>query len=80
MTKKQAPPDTFARRLHSLLAEAGMTAYRLAQLAGLPNQTVCRYLNGEREPTYANAVKLARALAVSVEVFADTVPAKEQPQ
>ena len=77
--KKQAQLDTFAVRLGILLVRADMTTYRLAQLAGLPKQTVGRYLKGEREPTYANAVRIARALEVSVEAFADTVPLLEKP-
>ena len=72
--KKNPSPDTFAIRLKRLLLEADLSAYRLAQLAELPHQTVQRYLSGKREPKFANAVRLARALGLSVEIFADTVP------
>ncbi len=64
-------PDTFATRLQKLLAKAEMTPYRLAQLCGLPPQTMNRYVNGCREPTFKNVLKIARALGASLSAFDD---------
>jgi len=70
-----AKKPTFAVRLKQLLAEADITAYRLAQLAGLPKQTVNRYMSG-RMPTLENALRIARALDKSLSVFDDVdIPA-----
>jgi hypothetical protein len=55
-----------------------LTEAALAKLAGLPFSTVHAYGLGDREPSYANAVKLARALGVSVAVFEITVPMTKQ--
>ena len=69
MNAMKAKTITFAARLQELLDEAGMSGYRLAELSGLPRQTVSRFLRGERQPTLANAGRIARALGVSLSVF-----------
>jgi hypothetical protein len=44
---------------------------RLAAASGLPFATVHNYGLGRRAPSLANAVRLARALGVTCEAFAD---------
>jgi transcriptional regulator with XRE-family HTH domain len=63
------PPqlETFATRLNALRLEAGWSIYRLAKNSALSKNTVTHYIKGEREPTFANAVKLADALGVSLD-------------
>jgi DNA-binding XRE family transcriptional regulator len=65
---------TFAQKLRKLRDAAGLTETALANKAGLPFATVHAYGYGARQPTLANAVRLARALTVSVAVFEVTVP------
>lgn len=66
---KKAKPITFALRLAELLAEKKITAYRLAQIADLPKQTISRFLLGQTEPTFGNVVRIVRALGVSLAAF-----------
>lgn len=81
MRKKQPPSESFAQRLGRLLSEHDLTAYRLAQRSGLPKQVISRYLRGEREPTFANVLRIVQALEASLEVFNDiALPTKgEEP-
>lgn len=79
MHRKAPIPETFAQRLERLLGQAGLSAYRLAQRSGLSRETVSRYLHGEREPTFANVVRIAQALELPLEAFANiSLPTKEQ--
>lgn len=40
---------------------------KLAELTGIPRQTISRYLNYERKPTYDNIVRIAYALDCSLD-------------
>lgn len=62
-------PDTFAARLAAALAAAGFTNYRLAQLTGLSESQVGRYVRGERQPSWAAVCRIADALKVSTETL-----------
>ena len=60
--------DTFAARLKNLRERAGLSQYRLAQLAGMRSQQVNHLEAGKRrDPAWSTVQKLARALAVSTE-------------
>ena len=65
---------TFAALLKDLREKAGLTQHRLAELAGMPLGTLRQYEHGRRVwPTLDAAVKLADALGIPVERFADTI-------
>jgi DNA-binding XRE family transcriptional regulator len=52
-----------------LMAEQGLTAYALAQRAGVAKQSLSRILNGATDPNLTTAVKLADALQCSLDVL-----------
>lgn len=63
---------TFAEKLRELLDAEGLTVDQLSKVADLPYVTVRAYLSkgkAHRKPTFASAVKLAKALKVSLDVF-----------
>lgn len=67
----------FADRLRQLREAAGLSQYRLAQLAGLNKQTLSRLEKTDSDPTWTTVVKLAHALGVAItefdfDPFADT--------
>lgn len=60
----------FAETLQQLRGAAGVTQAALAQASGLSLGVIRDYEQGNREPTLRSAMKLARALGVSVEALA----------
>jgi transcriptional regulator with XRE-family HTH domain len=62
---------TFAEKLRELRDARGLSEARLADASGLPLATLHNYGLGRRKPSLAAAVKLARALGVTCEAFAD---------
>jgi transcriptional regulator with XRE-family HTH domain len=75
MTQNDVP--SFGPRLRELRESAGLTQSQLAERAGLHPQGVVKLERGEREPAWATAVALARALGVDLNAFledAATVP------
>lgn len=70
-TKETLMP--YADTLLSLRTQAGLTQEELAEKSGLISNTIYRYEAGERGMSFANAVKLADAMNISV---ADLVPQK----
>ena len=48
------------------LEELGWTRHRLAEVLGVPDGTVSRYISEEREPVLKVAVKIADALGLDV--------------
>jgi hypothetical protein len=71
--EKPAPPpsaEPFARTLARLLESKGITAYRLAEGAGLSRQAVAKLLSGS-EPSWSTVQRIADALKVPVEAFRD---------
>jgi transcriptional regulator with XRE-family HTH domain len=66
---------SFAEKLIELRRKVGLTQQELAQAGGLSISAVRSYEQDTQEPSLRNAVKLARALGVSVEAFADCVEA-----
>jgi len=62
---------TFAEKLSALRNQAGLSEAQLAELSGVSLTTVHHYGLGIRAPTFSSVVKLARALGVTCDAFAD---------
>jgi transcriptional regulator with XRE-family HTH domain len=74
-----------ADRLRELREQAGLTQAALAQSSGLPVGSVRNYEQGQRDPPWYALFRIAGALGVSVERFADCAPnvakqAKKKPR
>lgn len=61
----------FAERLRELRDKKGISEAKLADLSGIPFGTVHVYGLGRRKPSFAAVVKLAAALGVTCQEFAD---------
>jgi transcriptional regulator with XRE-family HTH domain len=70
---------TFAEKLRELRDAAGLSEAKLAGASGLTFSTVHGYGLGRRKPSFEAAVRLARALGVSVESFAGCVEGPQPP-
>lgn len=64
---------TFASRLRELRKRAGLTQLQLAQASGVPLGSIRNYEQGQREPYWDVAFRLAAAMGVSAEAFSDCV-------
>jgi transcriptional regulator with XRE-family HTH domain len=62
---------TFAERLRELREKAGLTQQQLADASGLPVGSLRNYEQGQREPYWQVVFRLAAALGVGCEAFAD---------
>lgn len=73
---------TFAEKLRELRDAKGISEAKLAEASGVPFGTVHEYGLGRRKPSFAAVVKLAKALGVTCEAFAecDDVAAEESPK
>jgi transcriptional regulator with XRE-family HTH domain len=69
--------ETIGQRLQRLRMAAGLTQTQLAEYAGVPLSTLRGWEIDRREPGLRPAVRLAKALGVTAEVLADTVPVEE---
>ena len=67
----EVQPMTFAEKLRELRAEASLSEARLSKASGIPLGTIHSYTMGLRKPSLSAAVKIARALGVTCEAFAD---------
>jgi transcriptional regulator with XRE-family HTH domain len=67
---------TFAEKLLELREAAGLSQAKLAEASGVPFATVHGYSLGLRRPSLANTVKMARALGVTCDAFADCTDVK----
>lgn len=61
----------FAEKLRLLRDERGLSEARLAGTSGLTFASIHGYGLGRRKPSFAAVVKIARALGVTCEAFAD---------
>lgn len=52
----------FAKRIKRKLITKHMKQIDLAERSGIPKQTISRYINCERKPTYDIVLKIAHAL------------------
>jgi transcriptional regulator with XRE-family HTH domain len=59
----------FGDKLKQLRQQKGMTQAKLASVSGIPVGTIRDYEQGKRDPLLSNAQRLAKALAVSLDVF-----------
>src|SRR5438874_4311980 len=71
---------TFTEKLAQLLRERAMTEGKLAEASGVPFGTLHDYLTGRRAPTFAAVLKIAKALGLSCEAFADCEFPDERPR
>jgi transcriptional regulator with XRE-family HTH domain len=62
---------TVAEKLRELRTKAGLSEAKLAELSGVSFGAVHNYGLGIRKPTFAAVVKLAKALGVTCDAFAD---------
>jgi transcriptional regulator with XRE-family HTH domain len=62
---------TFPEKLRQLRAAAGLSEARLALASGVSFSSVHEYGLGRRKPSFAAVVRMARALGVTCEAFAD---------
>lgn len=60
----------FARRLVARREALGMTQQDVADASGLTQSAISYFEKGLREPSLLNAVRLAKALAVTVDALA----------
>ena len=67
----------FKEKLRELREQAGLTQRGLAEKAGLTLHSVRNHEQGQRLPSWLAVVKLARALGVPTDAFADCVLAEE---
>lgn len=65
---------SFAVKLKELRAAAGLTQTQLAEQSGASLGAIRDYEQGKREPLLFTGFKLARALGVPVDAFADGLP------
>ncbi len=63
--------------LQRLRTAAGLTQSQVAASAGVPLSSLQNWEIDRREPAFRAAVALARALGVSAETLADTLPAEQ---
>jgi transcriptional regulator with XRE-family HTH domain len=64
---------TFAERLRELRERAGLTQEQLAARSGVPLPSLRGYEQGQREPYWHVAFRLAAGLGVDCRAFADCV-------
>ncbi len=70
----------FAEKLSCVLSQRGMTQRELANLAGVDECSMSRYVNGTRKPCMDVLVRMARTLGVSVEYLTgndEKIPVRE---
>lgn len=63
--------------LKDVLLKLGVSQRRLAKLLGATQDWVSRLHSGKNAPAWPTAVRIARALQVSVGVFCDNDPARQ---
>jgi transcriptional regulator with XRE-family HTH domain len=68
----------FKDLLKDLRTSAGLTQQQLAVIAGIPLPSLRGHEQGQRVPSWASVVKLARALGVSTDVFAECDEVKSE--
>jgi transcriptional regulator with XRE-family HTH domain len=66
--------ETLGRRVQRLRAAAGFTQSELAHAAGVPLSSLQNWEIDRREPSFRAACRLAKALGVTAEYLAETVP------
>jgi transcriptional regulator with XRE-family HTH domain len=67
----QAVIMTFAERLKELREAAGLSQRALGEQSGIPSGTIRNYEQGIRQPNWIALLRIAKALGVTAEAFAD---------
>jgi transcriptional regulator with XRE-family HTH domain len=62
---------TFAEMLRELRDAAGLSEAKLAVATGMPVGTIHNYALGRRAPSFSAVVRIAKALGVTCEAFAE---------
>lgn len=70
----------FKDMLRELRGKAGLTQEALADKAGVPLASLRGHEQGQRVPSWASVVKLAKALGVSTDVFSDCDEVQGEPR
>ena len=66
-------------KIKELLEEKGISQRELAEMVGITEVSMSRYINGERTPKAPIAMKIARVLDVNIEdLFPGICPSDEQ--
>jgi len=68
---KEKPNKMFNKKLIKRLKQIGMTQRELAKEIGVTEAAVSRYIKGEREPSEDILLKIADAIEVAPEYFAE---------
>jgi transcriptional regulator with XRE-family HTH domain len=77
-TRKGNRGMKFKDVLRDLRKQAGMTQEELAKKAGVPLPSLRGHEQGQRIPSWASVVKLAKALSVSTDAFSDCDEVQEE--
>ena len=64
---KEIDRSLIARRLYELLYNRGLFQKDLAEMSGIPPETISKYLNGKQMPDTKRLFALAQALGVSTD-------------
>ena len=59
----------FGIRLHKMLKRKNITQNELSERTGLSTNSISKYINGRKTPTFYNADKIAKALDCSIDEF-----------
>jgi DNA-binding XRE family transcriptional regulator len=76
--RMSAHPETLGQRVQRLRAAAGITQAQLAHAAGVPVSSLQNWEIDRREPSFRAACRLAKALGVTAEYLAETVPVERR--
>jgi transcriptional regulator with XRE-family HTH domain len=79
----ETPATYFARKLVAQMERQGLTAYRLAKLSGITNQSLSLILTKGQKPTWETVQRLCLALGVDCAEFLDPdlqLPEAEAPK
>jgi transcriptional regulator with XRE-family HTH domain len=76
---KNVEQTDFGAKLKAAREAAGLTQQQLADRAGMYVHNIAKMERGVREPTWPTALKLAKALGVSVAAFEGRILAEAPP-
>ena len=69
MLKRTKPPETIADAIRRVIREAegrGITRYRIAKLARMPQSQIGRIASGESVPTVITAERIVNAIGLRI--------------
>jgi transcriptional regulator with XRE-family HTH domain len=70
-------PETLGQRLQRLRTATGLTQFQVSLTAGVALSSLQNWEIDRREPGFRSACRLAKALGVTAEYLAETVPIEE---